>query len=1796
MLPLPLYPEVPRTPLEREVEKNLDANCALCKLHMTARTSRCIPDQGQPGGILFVGDGPGGLEDRAGKPFVGPAGRDLRAAIRAAGYEGPFAFASATRCMAGPKSLKQEIGPDEVEACRGYLKDTLSSLRPTRIVALGSWATLSVLGRKPQMFSVRRGYGYLHALGIPVYIVLHPEAAQHNTFVKRWFYEDIAWACNEEVPAGDIDLLTWEVHTREDAEHAVADMRASRWFAYDCETSGDLFDALFQLLSITITGADHHRSYTWGRQQLIDPEVSEPLRDLLADHSVKRSFQNGKYDMEAVRCHFGIAPAEEEIHIDTRLVRHLIFAEAAADLETMSELVGMGGIKDDMHDAIKGAVKTLRGQLKGKKYEELLQRLPTEIEALVRLATDETLGQSLSAVRTKLPASGDALTEQQKIDYASVFTKLGDEPKRYAYGLVERKLLHSYNALDTVTTAMLAERFEKDLELDDPAIKRTWEGLVRPALWAYERIEAWGVAVDRGRIETFNMFLNTNINSTWARLSKYGEFNPNSTPQIREILYKQLRLKPPHYTDSKQASTDKAALELLAEQHPFPKDLLEYRKFTKLRSNYAEGLLPFIKSDGRIHPSFNIDGARSGRSSCIAKGTLVEIVRDVSRYPKGVPIENVRAGDHAYAYDNGRLVLRRVTHSAKTATSRVVRLHWSGTGQHHSGYLDLTADHRVLLTSGEWVPAGGLVPGDRVYALSRTLSSGYGRLHPTGSPEISREHRFIYSELCGSLPEHVHHVNGNKLDNRLSNLEGKTAREHLSEHARDCSAELRKTRSLRLSLQHAEGRMPRRSGSETHNWLALTREVVEAALIAERWSILRAAQSLGHDFITFKSYVQRVGFDVEDVKRAARSARKDQIAHGAAKARAARVLNNHVIVRVEELPDAVDVYDLTVEGAHNFIAGELCVHNCTAPNLQTIPSSEKPEGKMAKGVFAASPGNVLVQSDFCFATGTLVQTPYGNVPIEKLNPGDVVFTYRAASRKPAASTVNQRIYVGRHDVVKVTLDNGEEIVCTPEHKFYVCPLVQSDDPVLVKAGDLVSGTRLLPLRRVVGGGGYTHLYAHKAIEYTKEHLAVAEALGRRKAGYDVHHKNEDKTDNRPENLESVLAHAHKSQHSAVSATQQWRNPAGREVMCKGISASITHRGGYRGERNPRFGDRRQRSTGKCVFCSAPIEFYASAHKKFCDVRCYNSARRVGLNHKVVSVVPCGTADVWSIGVDGDKNYALAAGVFVANSQLELRVAALMAGDTVMRDLFLSGEDFHMGTAKIIAPAFFKIAPDQCTKEHRRFAKCFHPEVEVLTRSGWKRILELSKDEEVMQAVPGDHYQVALEWVRPLEVFSMAHASGKISRLRNEGMDLRVTHDHRMLAWGSTGKPKVVLPAELGKQRGWANAGLLCNEEFVADERLLRLAVALQADGTITEHGQVRFGFSKRRKITRMLDLLDGIAFTSSVCSNGKHKPSTAFYISRVAAECFTSLLDGKKFPWKWLGLPPHLREAVLDEAKYWDGHSREEWKASQFYSVDAQSVDVLQALAAITMRKTAKRGVDPVSERNQTSYRLTLRASRHNHSRGENLELTEYAHTDHVACLSVPSSYVLVRDGGIPVVVGQTFNFGLLYGMSDYGMAERLGCDEQEAARLRGIILGKFSKLAKWLARTEREVRQTGEVWTQWNGERARRRPLWRIAEDDQSTAINARNSAVNSPIQGMASDYCLASVVELVRWIEREKVPAKLVLTVHDSILIECDENIAAEVAGKVREVMTSWPSGDVPLLVDMEQGYTWGSMEPLK
>ena len=180
-------------------------------------------------------------------------------------------------------------------------------------------------------------------------------------------------------------------------------------------------------------------------------------------------------------------------------------------------------------------------------------------------------------------------------------------------GETERDLAQDA-AGEAADVAGMALGFRRRLDTED--MVGLHDDIETPLVRVLAKMEVAGIGVDRAELQAITDVLKESAAALQAEVQEHAghEFNVNSTPQLRTVLYDELGLTPGKKTKT-GFSTDAQTLESLRGAHPIIDALLSYREVEKLRSTYGESLLAEIAPDGRIHASFGQTVARTGRIS-----------------------------------------------------------------------------------------------------------------------------------------------------------------------------------------------------------------------------------------------------------------------------------------------------------------------------------------------------------------------------------------------------------------------------------------------------------------------------------------------------------------------------------------------------------------------------------------------------------------------------------------------------------------------------------------------------------------------------------------------------------------------------------------------------------------------------------------------------------------------------------------------------------------------------------------------------------------------------------------------------------------------------------------------------------------------------------------------------------------------------------------------------------------------------------------------------------------------------
>jgi DNA polymerase-1 len=166
-------------------------------------------------------------------------------------------------------------------------------------------------------------------------------------------------------------------------------------------------------------------------------------------------------------------------------------------------------------------------------------------------------------------------------------------------------------------------------------------------------------------------------------------------------------------------------------------------------------------------------------------------------------------------------------------------------------------------------------------------------------------------------------------------------------------------------------------------------------------------------------------------------------------------------------------------------------------------------------------------------------------------------------------------------------------------------------------------------------------------------------------------------------------------------------------------------------------------------------------------------------------------------------------------------------------------------------------------------------------------------------------------------------------------------------------------------------------------------------------------------------------------------------------------------------------------------------------------------------------------------------------------------------------------------------NFGVVYGISAFGLARNLGISRAEAARFIDHYFAQYPKVRDWIDRTIEEAREHGYVTTLLH----RRRPVPDLKSRDVSLRRAAERVAINTPVQGSAADIIKLAMIRLDAALQGSR--ARLLLQVHDELLVECPASEADGTAATMKRIMEEAFPLAAPLKVDIGIGDNWAEIQ---
>ncbi len=167
----------------------------------------------------------------------------------------------------------------------------------------------------------------------------------------------------------------------------------------------------------------------------------------------------------------------------------------------------------------------------------------------------------------------------------------------------------------------------------------------------------------------------------------------------------------------------------------------------------------------------------------------------------------------------------------------------------------------------------------------------------------------------------------------------------------------------------------------------------------------------------------------------------------------------------------------------------------------------------------------------------------------------------------------------------------------------------------------------------------------------------------------------------------------------------------------------------------------------------------------------------------------------------------------------------------------------------------------------------------------------------------------------------------------------------------------------------------------------------------------------------------------------------------------------------------------------------------------------------------------------------------------------------------------------------KAINFGLMYGMSAFGLARQLGIARGDAQKYMDLYFERYPGVKRYMEETRLHAREAGYVETVFG----RRLYLPEIQSRNAALRQYAERSAINAPMQGTAADIIKRAMIEVDAWLQTSRVAARLIMQVHDELVLEVADEAVEPLVGQIRLHMIRAADLSVPLKVDVGVGRNW-------
>jgi len=585
--------------------------CRKCKLYKNVKNP-CVMGRGDPNAdLLFLGEALGKMEDIEGKPFVGKSGQFLQHYLNYINVS--YYIGNAVNCRpTDEKGNNRTPKPTEIECCRAFTIDLIRTIKPKVIVAVGSIAMKQLI-KNSLGVEVARGKVFYHPelethiipTYHPAYILRNPNEQKY----KNEFTSDLTLARDILKKPASRKIFSTPTSYKDPLKikKFLEEALTRSEISIDLETSDtDPRKGMITDISLCIdVGKGIH--ITW--KDFL--EFRELFSEILLSDKIVKIYHNAVFDIAFFRANgFGVKLPV----FDTMLAYHTITmsfeggqSAALYGLKIMTWLMTQEG-------GYEGILAPFGGIVGLQKMITHLQKVTNapDIDEIQDVPEQHALFDEETIAEIEKIDIG---LERRLLECATYITDMRAK-KVEQFNLEPGEF---YSAMDADVTYRIYKYLKYRIDKEYAYVYYT---IIIPLCMCLIRIHENGVRVNKKYVEKLiegNNEKAEKIKSDFFKEIGY-ELNLNSPPQLSELMYEKLKIKPDgKYVTKKgkKPSTGEDAIIHFSKQNPVLKKILEYRKINKETSTYLEGYRKILDENDRVYPQYLQIGTATGRLSCI---------------------------------------------------------------------------------------------------------------------------------------------------------------------------------------------------------------------------------------------------------------------------------------------------------------------------------------------------------------------------------------------------------------------------------------------------------------------------------------------------------------------------------------------------------------------------------------------------------------------------------------------------------------------------------------------------------------------------------------------------------------------------------------------------------------------------------------------------------------------------------------------------------------------------------------------------------------------------------------------------------------------------------------------------------------------------------------------------------------------------------------------------------------------------------------------------------------------------